>query len=242
MRIYTAVYYFFLLLILNSCSPKIPPIESSPEEPVPLPMLKAHMLKQGSYNFSTENIAPDLYYLIIRNEVQHLEDRQEVIIKSDGKIAFMLQPQKDLTVTFTPKVVGESFDVHLATLAGKSLGYAHIVPYPVAEVHENGYSVTGEILNASAEFFFFHAEGFIPHEEVIMIAGSNGLGQTMKLIATDEGELYFIQNPASQGGRKGNGYIYLLGKNGGIEVKYPWGTNLLHYSKAFFQIENDCNY
>lgn len=246
MRAKLSLFFTFQIFIwiLSSCSLKNQPIEPPKTKPKPInpPTLHAQLIKEGCYSFLTSNVQPDIYSLVIRNEVRHLEDRQDVIITAEGNLALVIQPDKNLTVNFTPKLIGEPFDIYLTTLAGKSLDCIHVVPFPVVDVTENGYAVVGEILNSSADFFFFQATGFLPLEEVILIAGSNGLGQTIKLTANEEGNIYFIQNPASQGGRKGNGYIYLLGKNGGIEVKYPWGTNLIDYSKAFFQIETDSNY
>jgi len=203
------------------------------------PPLIAHLQKSGAYQFEIPNMAPDGCYLIIKSSLHQLVDCQDVFLKDDGMLAFLRRPEKTLSITFQPKILGESFDLYLCSLENKLLAYVHLVPWPLVEVSRHGYLVTGETLNETGDFFFFKAEGFEPYEKIMMVAGSNAKGQVTKHVASNEGTLFFIQNPAYQGSSHGNGYLLIIGKKGGIEVKYPWGTKLLNYSEALLQSKNE---
>ncbi|PJD94703.1 MAG: hypothetical protein CK425_10690 [Parachlamydia sp.] len=229
------------MIIITSCShqsiqqTKISLVEKEEEEVSLVPPLVPHMLKNGAYQLEIPAASPDGCYLVIKSALHLHEDCQEVFIKADGKLAFLRRPMDALSITFEPTILGEAFDLYLCSLDRKLLAYVHLIPFPLVEVHSHGYTVSGETLNAAGDFFLFKAEGFEPYEEIMMIAGSNAKGQVTKHVASKEGILFFIQNPAYQGSAHGNGYLLIIGKKGGIEVKYPWGTKLLNYSEALLQ-------
>jgi hypothetical protein len=234
------IYLILLnIVIITSCSHqsiqqiKISFVEE--EEASIVPALVPHLLKNGTYQFEIPAVSPDGCYLVIKSTLHHHEDCQEVFIKADGKLAFLRRPTEAFSITFEPTILGEAFNLYLYSLDKKLLAHVHLIPFPLVEVHMYGYSVSGETLNEAGDFFLFKAEGFEPYEEIMMIAGSNAKGQVTKHVASKEGILFFIQNPAYQGSAHGNGYLLIIGKKGGIEVKYPWGTKLLNYSEALLQ-------
>ena len=131
-----------------------------------------------------------------------------------------------------------NFQVHENVLVGKQIDYilvrkkdctfakASFLPYPLEAKGNRGERASLLVTHPMLTRFYLQASGFSPNESIEMVHRSGERVEIAQITADQSGQIEAHLNPVILGKLGGEASLTLSGKNGSIELNYPWGASL----------------
>jgi hypothetical protein len=130
-------------------------------------------------------------------------------------------------ITLDEASKGEPFDIALVTLDGNTVGFAHVVPFPIKVTGPDKCEMDVELSSADGMAFLIRGAGYQPGETINVTDRSEDEVITDQITAQQDGTWLSIEFPAVVGKPSGNASYSASGQRCQLTLPFAWGSDAL---------------
>ncbi|MDD1622589.1 MAG: hypothetical protein LUQ11_14020 [Methylococcaceae bacterium] len=118
---------------------------------------------------------------------------------------------------------GESIEIALISSDKSKKAFVEITPFPIIAQGEGNCRLSVKPLSAEGQAFQIKGEGFVPKQELKVVAKSNGELGEFPVNGTDDGVFGIVVAPAVLGKSGGGASVTVADTTCSATVRYKWG-------------------